>query len=34
MEIYKGAEAFVDVLNAFGVEYIFLIPGLIRCRCR
>ncbi|MCR4392863.1 MAG: thiamine pyrophosphate-binding protein [Dehalococcoidales bacterium] len=28
MEIYKGAEAFVDVLNSFGVEYIFFNPGI------
>jgi acetolactate synthase I/II/III large subunit len=28
METYKGAEAFIDVLNAYGVEYIFFNPGI------
>jgi hypothetical protein len=28
MEKYAGAEAFVEVLNARGVEYIFFNPGI------
>src|SRR5512138_176723 len=28
METYPGAEAFVDVLNSFGVQYIFFNPGI------
>lgn len=28
METYKGAETFIDVLNAYGVEYIFFNPGI------
>jgi hypothetical protein len=28
MERYKGAESFVEVLNTYGVEYIFFNPGI------